>query len=885
MAQVIHISGEENYANDGERAVVDRFAHDLHDEILVFPNVELVGYHRPGVPSHKVDEFDAIVVTPDAVICVEVKRLVGNVSVAEHHMTVDGDQRPNPFKQTTAKAKRLKGRLVQKDSSLRDVWVDALVVLAVQPANLMIVPEMKGKVVGLEKAVEMISPPWPRVQGSGRLSGRAEVIRAALDLQPRRPRTTYGSYRAGTVLSRGDNEDVFEARHDVTGARVELRVMKAPAGESASERKQRKRLLARAWKIAERVDDTACLVPPGEIFELDEGSLVIALPMAEDMQLVDRCVEDFGEEDRLHVLGDVAMAIATLHRASVVHGRLSPDAVRVQPSGRALLGQLDGALMPESRGETVVDSELDPFFAAPESFDRKRLSPATDLFALGRLISWLWPDEDLEAGPQAIGPDPGEIGPLVDSLTRRDQSERSPSAAEVALLVATRPWAKEETVPEPAEEKPAPGVVIHSFELLEQLEGAGPDVWLAEDLTSESDCVVKFFKGTEGRESASNQFGLLRSILDPGIQPVRHVGLTSDGAFLVSDLLEGKDLGTLLAGGRVFSVEEALELIKGLLGSLSELHEGGTVHGDVKPSNLVLTEGRLVLVDFDLAVPPHNARVAGTPGFLPPDVDHTRQIPDRDLYGAAVTLVAMLGGSSAEPPEVAELPVSVPGPVVEVVTRSLAATENERFASAGAFSEALQYAQRAARGFGVGDLVVEPLPAFVGSEPVARMDSQPPIEDPRIHPFRVVAPSGEAVMVHVVEDPNGGGQVLTDSTQQCGSELQRLERGLRLGFKPTGSDSGEQQLMLGMAKPGPKGYSTIQKADLEEFEDACGIAVRPVLSQHGVSRLGRLCDLFGTAGPKRNFLGAVFAADEPEAPLVSYVVSRILPIYRSVHQP
>lgn len=886
MAQVIHISGEENYVNDGERRVVEAFAERLPEDVVVFPNVEVVS-RIMGTPRSTIDEIDAIVITPDVVVCVEIKDLVGNVTVTLDEMIVDGDHRPNPAVQTRAKARRVKSRMKSKDPALGQAWVDSLVVLARKPAHLSVDPGMKGMVVDIDRAVEVLTPPWHHDKSVGSLAGRADAIRSALGMKPLAPRSVFGSYKVEKLLTSGENETTFEARHTVTGVRCHLRLIGCPPGESPTQRRKRLDLIARSWKIAGRVDDAACLVPPGEIDQFDDGTIAIAVPMGDDMSLVDRCSGEFDEVARRRVVADVATALATLHRSGITHGRLSPEAVDVRAKGRALLGLLDGAVMPESTGGTQVHTDLVPAFSAPEAIDRSRLGPAADLYSLGRLINWLWPTEHNADGPEPIGPAPTPLPELAESLTAFAPAERGPTAAEVALRLSTTtpdPSGQVETSEETV--RPAPGAVVQSFELIEELTRSDGDLWRAVDVLTGVDCVVKFFDGETGVESATNQYSLLSSQTLPGIQPVRHLGATSSGAILVTEFLDGADLRSLVDDGRTFSLDEALTLVSGLLDTLGHLHLQEAVHGDVKPANLVLTEGRLVLVDFDLAVPPHSEGVAGSAKYLPPDVEHGRNDPGRDLFGAGVVLHELLVGKRPEfvdhSPRISE---EIVAPVAEVLSTALARSNAERFGSAAEFAEALRYAGRASRGFTVGELVVEGLPTYTGPEPVARMGSGEPIENPNIHPFSVAAPTGERLTLHVVEDPDGGGQVLVHATDGCGPGLERLTHGLRLGYYDMEHQPDLANAMIGIAAPSQRGRTTIRKTEWSELNEACGFDVQATLHGNGVTRIATRGEIFGDTSPRKNFLCALFPTESLEAAVVIYLVSRVLPIHRGWAEP
>jgi hypothetical protein len=132
----------------------------------------------------------------------------------------------------------------------------------------------------------------------------------------------------------------------------------------------------------------------------------------------------------------------------------------------------------------------------------------------------------------------------------------------------------------------------------------------------------------------------------------RQVG---DWHLLVMELLEGIDLGRLMARLGPLSVADACEMVRQVAEGLEHMHEHGIVHRDIKPSNLMLIRGGTIKV-LDLGVARLQEEVAdgitpshlamGTPDYMAPEQagDPRAVTPRSDLYSLGCTLYHLLAG-------------------------------------------------------------------------------------------------------------------------------------------------------------------------------------------------------------------------------------------------
>ena len=157
-------------------------------------------------------------------------------------------------------------------------------------------------------------------------------------------------------------------------------------------------------------------------------------------------------------------------------------------------------------------------------------------------------------------------------------------------------------------------------------------------------------------------------------------GQEEDGLlYLVMELLDGKDLGAVLAEEHPLGDARVASLIRQTLGALAAAHDAGIVHRDIKPENIMVLSGRddegeasdvVKVCDFGIAMlreKPPAARashapgavsgavrvpkltqrgvVMGTPEYMSPEQGRGEPLDARsDLYAVGIVLFELLTG-------------------------------------------------------------------------------------------------------------------------------------------------------------------------------------------------------------------------------------------------
>jgi serine/threonine-protein kinase len=147
----------------------------------------------------------------------------------------------------------------------------------------------------------------------------------------------------------------------------------------------------------------------------------------------------------------------------------------------------------------------------------------------------------------------------------------------------------------------------------------------------------------------------------PNIIPIYEMGETDDCYFQVMQLVEGGDLRSLikrnlnhpLPSKRLIPLPETLDIVIQVLDGLGFAHEGGVIHQDVKPANILVENRnkRPLLADFGIArifaaEYLSQGKIVGTPLYMSPEQASSATTDGRtDIYSMGVILFQMIVGT------------------------------------------------------------------------------------------------------------------------------------------------------------------------------------------------------------------------------------------------
>jgi serine/threonine-protein kinase len=155
-------------------------------------------------------------------------------------------------------------------------------------------------------------------------------------------------------------------------------------------------------------------------------------------------------------------------------------------------------------------------------------------------------------------------------------------------------------------------------------------------------------------DQAKTEYEAAQKLNHPAIAKVYDIKIKKSwfrvvGADLLLEYVDGKTLDEIEAP----ELSQLVLMFSQVASAMAHMHRRGVYHGDLKPSNIMLTKaGQVKLIDFGTAWVRgvDKNRVQGTPQYIAPEQASEKVVNERtDVYNLGATMYRMFTGRFAQP--------------------------------------------------------------------------------------------------------------------------------------------------------------------------------------------------------------------------------------------
>lgn len=220
----------------------------------------------------------------------------------------------------------------------------------------------------------------------------------------------------------------------------------------------------------------------------------------------------------------------------------------------------------------------------------------------------------------------------------------------------------------------------------------------------------------EYRERFRREARTAARLQEPHVIPIHDFGEIENTLYIDMRLVRGEDLRSVLKHERVLTPERAVQIVSQVALALDAAHADGLVHRDVKPENILITEGDFAyLADFGIASRDEDTKLTSTGNaigsfaYMAPERLDNQHIDGRaDIYSLGCVLYEALCGTTPfpgssvssqikahlydPPPSISATRGDVPAAFDDIVRHAMAKDPQYRFASGTAFAAAARNA-------------------------------------------------------------------------------------------------------------------------------------------------------------------------------------------------
>ena len=201
-------------------------------------------------------------------------------------------------------------------------------------------------------------------------------------------------------------------------------------------------------------------------------------------------------------------------------------------------------------------------------------------------------------------------------------------------------------------------VIANRYEVVQHIgQGGMADVFRAVDTILNREVAIKILRADQSTDVVSilrfeREAQAATALAHPNIVEIYDVGDYKGHHYIVMEYVRGMTLKQVIRERGPLLNEEAVDIMKQLTSAVSEAHNRGIIHRDIKPQNVIVkADGSVKILDFGIAMAKGSMQltqannVMGSVHYLAPELARGESAsPQSDIYALGIVLYEMLAG-------------------------------------------------------------------------------------------------------------------------------------------------------------------------------------------------------------------------------------------------
>ncbi len=195
------------------------------------------------------------------------------------------------------------------------------------------------------------------------------------------------------------------------------------------------------------------------------------------------------------------------------------------------------------------------------------------------------------------------------------------------------------------------GETVGKYKILSPLGSGGfGTVYLAEDTWIDKKVAIKVpHRQNVNFGELLHEPRLLATLSHPNIVSILTAEKQDNVFFIVMEYVPGDTLETVILRDGSIDLTRALDYTCQICNAVDHAHRQGVMHRDLRPGNVLVTEGGVLKVaDFGtsrfIELAAHGTTIIGSPPYMAPEQFHGKAVLASDIYSLGVTMYQMLTG-------------------------------------------------------------------------------------------------------------------------------------------------------------------------------------------------------------------------------------------------